>query len=201
MADISVQTPRLESEDVDHLVAFPWLLNMRALHEAFQKDGKVASLPWEVLDHPPPSQHTELPISASHPAVREVTHLVTTRPLWPPKMATAHRRHLVKDFNDFITCCVCKGYLIKPTTVTECLHTCKWPPPKNTHTHTQVQALLLVFGLLPCTFRLPSCVSISMCLCLLPGLSCALVCFLVWCPMCSCCSLCLWLHPSPALCG
>ncbi|TKC37685.1 hypothetical protein EI555_014026, partial [Monodon monoceros] len=35
-------------------------------------------------------------------------------------------RHLVKDFNPYITCCIYKGYLIKPTTVTECLHTfCK----------------------------------------------------------------------------
>ncbi|KAM6951594.1 polycomb group RING finger protein 5-B-like [Aplochiton taeniatus] len=34
--------------------------------------------------------------------------------------------HLVRDFNCSITCSVCKGYLIKPTTVTECLHTfCK----------------------------------------------------------------------------
>ncbi|XP_036816761.1 polycomb group RING finger protein 5-B [Oncorhynchus mykiss] len=33
---------------------------------------------------------------------------------------------LVKDFNHFITCYLCRGYLIKPTTVTECLHTfCK----------------------------------------------------------------------------
>uniref|UniRef100_G1DG69 Polycomb group RING finger protein 5 n=1 Tax=Capra hircus TaxID=9925 RepID=G1DG69_CAPHI len=40
-------------------------------------------------------------------------------------MAT-HRKHLVKDFNPYITCYICKGYLIKPTTVTECLHTfCK----------------------------------------------------------------------------
>ncbi|XP_056628091.1 polycomb group RING finger protein 5-B [Triplophysa dalaica] len=39
---------------------------------------------------------------------------------------TSQRKHLVKDFNHFITCYVCKGYLIKPTTVTECLHTfCK----------------------------------------------------------------------------
>uniref|UniRef100_W5LV90 Polycomb group ring finger 5b n=1 Tax=Lepisosteus oculatus TaxID=7918 RepID=W5LV90_LEPOC len=38
----------------------------------------------------------------------------------------AQRKHLVRDFNHFITCYVCKGYLIKPTTVTECLHTfCK----------------------------------------------------------------------------
>uniref|UniRef100_A0A8C2U897 Polycomb group RING finger protein 5 n=1 Tax=Coturnix japonica TaxID=93934 RepID=A0A8C2U897_COTJA len=38
----------------------------------------------------------------------------------------AQRKHLVKDFNPHITCYICKGYLIKPTTVTECLHTfCK----------------------------------------------------------------------------
>ncbi|XP_036812028.1 polycomb group RING finger protein 5-B isoform X1 [Oncorhynchus mykiss] len=40
-------------------------------------------------------------------------------------MAT-QRTPLVKDFNHFITCYLCRGYLIKPTTVTECLHTfCK----------------------------------------------------------------------------
>lgn len=32
----------------------------------------------------------------------------------------------MKDFNPHITCYICKGYLIKPTTVTECLHTCKY---------------------------------------------------------------------------
>ncbi|XP_069756692.1 polycomb group RING finger protein 5-B isoform X2 [Narcine bancroftii] len=38
----------------------------------------------------------------------------------------AQRKHLVREFNAFITCYICKGYLIKPTTVTECLHTfCK----------------------------------------------------------------------------
>lgn len=40
-------------------------------------------------------------------------------------MAT-QRKHLVKDFNPYITCYICKGYLIKPTTVTECLHTCMY---------------------------------------------------------------------------
>lgn len=40
-------------------------------------------------------------------------------------MAT-QRRRIVKEFNPFVTCYICKGYLIKPTTVTECLHTfCK----------------------------------------------------------------------------
>lgn len=43
----------------------------------------------------------------------------------PQDMATG-RKHLVKDFNHFITCYLCRGYLIKPTTVTECLHTCEW---------------------------------------------------------------------------
>ncbi|TRY99593.1 hypothetical protein DNTS_007908 [Danionella cerebrum] len=37
-----------------------------------------------------------------------------------------HRKHMVRDFNRYITCSICCGYLIKPTTVTECLHTfCK----------------------------------------------------------------------------
>lgn len=41
-------------------------------------------------------------------------------------MAATSRKHLVRDFNHFITCYLCRGYLIKPTTVTECLHTfCK----------------------------------------------------------------------------
>ncbi|XP_078269026.1 polycomb group RING finger protein 5-B [Rhinoraja longicauda] len=43
---------------------------------------------------------------------------------WPTMGAP--RKHLVREFNAFITCYICKGYLIKPTTVTECLHTfCK----------------------------------------------------------------------------
>lgn len=41
-------------------------------------------------------------------------------------MAAPGRKYLVRDFNHFITCYLCRGYLIKPTTVTECLHTfCK----------------------------------------------------------------------------
>ncbi|XP_019715951.1 polycomb group RING finger protein 5-B isoform X2 [Hippocampus comes] len=41
-------------------------------------------------------------------------------------MAAGGRTHRVRDFNHFITCYLCGGYLIKPTTVTECLHTfCK----------------------------------------------------------------------------
>ncbi|KAM6956579.1 polycomb group RING finger protein 5-B-like [Aplochiton taeniatus] len=40
--------------------------------------------------------------------------------------AVGERKHPVRDFNHFITCYLCRGYLIKPTTVTECLHTfCK----------------------------------------------------------------------------
>ncbi|XP_069467410.1 polycomb group RING finger protein 5 isoform X2 [Ambystoma mexicanum] len=40
-------------------------------------------------------------------------------------MAT-QKKHFVNEFNPHITCHICKGYIIKPTTVTECLHTfCK----------------------------------------------------------------------------
>ena len=33
---------------------------------------------------------------------------------------------LLADVNDFITCVICKGYLIDATTITECLHTCNY---------------------------------------------------------------------------
>ena len=35
------------------------------------------------------------------------------------------RKILLKEVNEFITCVLCKGYLIDATTITECLHTCK----------------------------------------------------------------------------
>lgn len=53
-------------------------------------------------------------------------HLFSLHPHFGNLTMTSHRKHLVRDFNHFITCYVCKGYLIKPTTVTECLHTCEY---------------------------------------------------------------------------
>jgi hypothetical protein len=37
------------------------------------------------------------------------------------------RRIKLKTLNSHITCKICRGYLIDATTVTECLHTCKYP--------------------------------------------------------------------------
>jgi polycomb group RING finger protein 3 len=38
----------------------------------------------------------------------------------------SEKKILLKDVNEFITCVLCKGYLIDATTITECLHTfCK----------------------------------------------------------------------------
>ncbi|KAI7693494.1 Polycomb group RING finger protein 1 [Sarcoptes scabiei] len=34
-------------------------------------------------------------------------------------------RKFVKDLNEFISCYLCKGYLIDATTIIECLHSCK----------------------------------------------------------------------------
>ncbi len=31
----------------------------------------------------------------------------------------------LSDVNAYISCVLCKGYLIDATTITECLHTCK----------------------------------------------------------------------------
>lgn len=38
------------------------------------------------------------------------------------------RKIKLKSINSHITCEICKGYFIEATTVTECLHTCKWTP-------------------------------------------------------------------------
>uniref|UniRef100_A0A8B9RRJ3 Uncharacterized protein n=1 Tax=Accipiter nisus TaxID=211598 RepID=A0A8B9RRJ3_9AVES len=73
------------------------------------------------------SRRTEQRRSSSEPRPSTPLGLAplapSTLPAFPtPRMAT-QRKHLVKDFNPHITCYICKGYLIKPTTVTECLHT------------------------------------------------------------------------------
>jgi len=39
---------------------------------------------------------------------------------------TMERRIKLKTLNSHITCKICRGYLIDATTVTECLHTCKY---------------------------------------------------------------------------
>lgn len=36
------------------------------------------------------------------------------------------RKIKLKTLNSHITCKICRGYLIDATTVTECLHTCKY---------------------------------------------------------------------------
>lgn len=39
---------------------------------------------------------------------------------------TMERRIKLKTLNEHIMCAICSGYLIDATTVTECLHTCKF---------------------------------------------------------------------------
>ena len=36
------------------------------------------------------------------------------------------RKIKLKTLNPYITCLLCRGYLIEATTITECLHTCKY---------------------------------------------------------------------------
>lgn len=33
----------------------------------------------------------------------------------------------MKELNEHIVCCLCAGYFIDATTITECLHTCESP--------------------------------------------------------------------------
>lgn len=34
----------------------------------------------------------------------------------------------IKDLNEHIVCCLCAGYFVDATTITECLHTCACLP-------------------------------------------------------------------------
>ena len=40
-------------------------------------------------------------------------------------MKIEKQRVKLTDVNEFITCVLCKGYLIDATRITECLHTCQ----------------------------------------------------------------------------
>lgn len=40
------------------------------------------------------------------------------------------RKIQLKTLNKHITCKICRGYFIDATTVTECLHTCKYDKTK-----------------------------------------------------------------------
>lgn len=35
----------------------------------------------------------------------------------------------IKDLNEHIVCCLCAGYFVDATTITECLHTCEFLDP------------------------------------------------------------------------
>jgi len=48
---------------------------------------------------------------------------------------TMERRIKLKTLNSHITCKICRGYLIDATTVTECLHTCKYCIIRNILCH------------------------------------------------------------------
>lgn len=41
-------------------------------------------------------------------------------------MKMMEKRVKLKSVNTHITCTLCRGYLIEATTITECLHTCKY---------------------------------------------------------------------------
>jgi len=41
--------------------------------------------------------------------------------------SVVERRVRLRTVNPHIICCLCKGYMINATTITECLHTCKSP--------------------------------------------------------------------------
>lgn len=57
-------------------------------------------------------------------------HAVSSVPA-VPMIHTMERKVKLKTLNQHICCKICKGYLIDATTVTECLHTCKFSSPAD----------------------------------------------------------------------
>lgn len=55
------------------------------------------------------------------------------------------RKIKLKSINSHITCEICKGYFIDATTVTECLHTCKYgEKEKKSHLSHPFSSLIAV---------------------------------------------------------
>lgn len=50
----------------------------------------------------------------------------TSRPVVSRKPRTK-----LKAINNFLTCCLCKGYIVEATAISDCLHSCKYPHKKN----------------------------------------------------------------------
>lgn len=57
------------------------------------------------------------------------------------KTMKSDKKILLTDVNSFITCVLCKGYLIDATTITECLHTCKFSTNKKKTIKKKLQSL------------------------------------------------------------
>jgi hypothetical protein len=63
------------------------------------------------------------------------------------------RKVEVTELNPHIQCQLCKGYLIDPVTVVECLHSCESPTPptaSGSPSTTQSRKLLFALSSLPC---------------------------------------------------
>lgn len=50
----------------------------------------------------------------------------------------------IKDLNEHIVCCLCAGYFVDATTITECLHTCECPGSRPVLTKAGCKPLLSV---------------------------------------------------------
>lgn len=58
------------------------------------------------------------------------------------------RKIQLKTLNKHITCKICRGYFIDATTVTECLHTCKFDNTKIERARDLINNIILLGGIL-----------------------------------------------------
>ena len=61
----------------------------------------------------------------------------------------------MKELNEHIVCCLCAGYFIDATTITECLHTCESPHGSG-GAQSPILPILLFLPSLPCPLARPA---------------------------------------------
>lgn len=85
---------------------------------------------WFAMDALHPKRDVSQPEQKS-PALADEQKQSTPAPKCPQNTDEEDQllRHVVKltDVNSSLTCSLCKGYLIDATTISECLHSCKYP--------------------------------------------------------------------------
>lgn len=78
-----------------------------------------------------PAVTTTSPAATEGSATSSTTNVTSSVP-------PSYRRILLRDVNPYLVCVLCKGYFIDATSISECLHSCKY---RSIFSHCGVHAL------------------------------------------------------------